>query len=133
MQREQILTVSLDLRWEQVLDRQTSLQMWLPELCGETCVRSLPRGPPPRQLHPFADRHPAGARGQEWTEAPSVSRAGTGRPVCSFPASGASPGSWAPGRWERSWEGHGEASHYHCVQHGQHRGGSRRGGLSEGP
>lgn len=35
-----ILTVSLGLRWEQVPDGQTRLQLWLLVLCGETCLQS---------------------------------------------------------------------------------------------
>lgn len=77
--------------WEQVLDRQTRLQMWLPELCGETCLQSsFPRRHPPL-APPLHRQTPSGARGQEWTEAPSVSWAGTGWPVSSSPASPASP------------------------------------------
>lgn len=58
---DRVLTVSLGLRWEQVLDRQTRLQMWLRELCVETCLLSASPGrPPPHWLHPLTDKHPAG-------------------------------------------------------------------------
>lgn len=72
---------------------------------GDLSPVGLPRRPPPRWLRPLAHRGPAGARGQEWTQAPSVSWAGTSRPVSCSPASVTSPACWAPtgpgGSWER--------------------------------
>ena len=66
--------------------------MWLLELCGKTCLQlSFPRDAPSAPAPPLHRQTPSGARGQEWTEAPSVSWAETGCPVSSSPALDATP------------------------------------------
>lgn len=81
--------------------------MWPLDRCEETCLLVVfPYRPPPQRLHPFTNDTQR-AKGQEWTEAPSVSQEGRGCPVFLSVLACTTSLSLAGSRWKgrRSREG----------------------------